>query len=150
MGRPADRLPLVSAGPGWTTARLIVQLRDLEVPLPEVRAILGADPDERRRRLSDRTATGSRRRSWRLHGALHQLDQMTRKEMTHVSDDTPTTDTAVHRGLAAALFNHVWTLLETSDRTRDQDDEMLHAAHASRYHWSQTGAEAEPLPAGDR
>jgi hypothetical protein len=33
----------------------------------------------------------------------------------------------------------VWTLLETEDRTQEQDDEMLHAAHASRWHWSQAG-----------
>lgn len=40
-----------------------------------------------------------------------------------------------HRKQAAALFNHVWRLLEKKRRTRDEDDEMIHAAHASRYHW---------------
>jgi len=45
-----------------------------------------------------------------------------------------------HRALAVALFNHVWTLLEMEDRTREQDDEMLHAAHASRHHWGVVGA----------
>jgi hypothetical protein len=37
------------------------------------------------------------------------------------------------------LFNHVWTLLELPERTREQDDELLHAAHASRHHWGQVG-----------
>ncbi len=45
-----------------------------------------------------------------------------------------------HRALAVALFNHVWTLLEMEDRTREQDDQMLHAAHASRHHWGVVGA----------
>jgi hypothetical protein len=43
------------------------------------------------------------------------------------------------RTLAADLFNLVWTLLEKPDRTQDEDDAMLHAAHASRYHWGEVG-----------
>jgi hypothetical protein len=43
------------------------------------------------------------------------------------------------RQLAVSLFNYVWTLIEQSDRTRAQDDAMLHAAHASRHHWAQVG-----------
>jgi hypothetical protein len=43
------------------------------------------------------------------------------------------------RTLAAELFNAVWRLLEKPDRTPDEDDEMLHAAHASRYHWIRAG-----------
>lgn len=45
----------------------------------------------------------------------------------------------LHRHLAVDLFNHVWTLMKTENRTRAQDDEMLHAAHASRYHWGEIG-----------
>jgi hypothetical protein len=45
-----------------------------------------------------------------------------------------------HRGLGVSLFNHVWTLLEVGSRTREQNDEMLHAAHASRHHWGVVGA----------
>ena len=44
-----------------------------------------------------------------------------------------------HRQLGVDLFNHVWTLLDAPVRTRAQDDEMLHAAHASRHHWAQAG-----------
>src|SRR3712207_382671 len=43
------------------------------------------------------------------------------------------------RRLAADLFNTVWSLLERTDRTQADDDTMLHAAHASRYHWGQVG-----------
>lgn len=48
-------------------------------------------------------------------------------------------DGAAQRQLAIDLFNHVWSLLETTNRTIDQDDEMIHAAHASRYHWGEVG-----------
>ena len=44
-----------------------------------------------------------------------------------------------HRQLGVDLFNHVWTLLESRDRTSAQDDELLHAAHASRHHWGRVG-----------
>ncbi len=48
-------------------------------------------------------------------------------------------DAKVERRLAARLFNRVWELLEHTDRNVTDDDEMLHAAHASRHHWGQVG-----------
>ena len=45
----------------------------------------------------------------------------------------------VHRSEGVALFNAVWEMLETGDRSPAQDDQMVHAAHASRWHWSQAG-----------
>ena len=51
----------------------------------------------------------------------------------------PEIDAAVRRALAVGLFNHTWTLLEKGDRTPAEDDEMVHAAHASRYHWGEVG-----------
>jgi hypothetical protein len=48
-------------------------------------------------------------------------------------------DPLAERALAAGLFNHVWELLELTDRTALQDDAMVHAAHASRWHWGQVG-----------
>ena len=53
-----------------------------------------------------------------------------------------------HRQLAADLFNHTWELLDLSERTQDQIDEMIGAAHASRYHWSVVG-EPVNLARGD-
>jgi len=41
------------------------------------------------------------------------------------------------RLLAAQLFNETWRLMEQRDRTAQDDDRMIHAAHASRYHWGQ-------------
>ncbi len=39
------------------------------------------------------------------------------------------------RRLAAELFNATWTLIEHPGRTPDDDDRMVHSAHASAYHW---------------
>ena len=44
-----------------------------------------------------------------------------------------------HRQLAVDLFNHTWELLEKSQRTQAEIDEMIHSAHASRYHWGLAG-----------
>ena len=38
-----------------------------------------------------------------------------------------------HRRLGVDLFNEVWRLIES----REDDDRMLHAAHASRFHWGE-------------
>jgi hypothetical protein len=46
------------------------------------------------------------------------------------------------RQLAVDLFNGVWRLMDTENRTPEQDDRMLHMAHASRYHWEQVGTPA--------
>ena len=45
----------------------------------------------------------------------------------------------LHRALAAYLFNLTWRLLDRAHRTPSQRDEMVHAAHASRYHWGRAG-----------
>ena len=44
-----------------------------------------------------------------------------------------------HRQLAVDLFNHTWELLDKSELTQAEVDEMIHAAHASRYHWGLVG-----------
>jgi hypothetical protein len=41
--------------------------------------------------------------------------------------------TVDHRRLGVDLFNEVWRLIES----READDRMIHAAHASRYHWGE-------------
>jgi hypothetical protein len=46
------------------------------------------------------------------------------------------------RALAIQLYNTTWDLIDKPDRTRDDDDELLHRAHASRYHWGEVGTAA--------
>lgn len=52
---------------------------------------------------------------------------------------TPKTEREWHRREAARLFNEVWRLLEKKNRTATDVDGMIHAAHASRYHWGIVG-----------
>jgi hypothetical protein len=61
--------------------------------------------------------------------------------MTTRAKEPPPTP-AQRRQLAVDLFNHVWALLELERRSPEQDDEMIHAAHASRHHWGEIGAPA--------
>src|SRR2546426_9452326 len=42
------------------------------------------------------------------------------------------------RKLAVGLFNEVWRLLE-KNRSPAEDERMIHAAHASRFHWGEVG-----------
>ena len=44
-----------------------------------------------------------------------------------------------HRRLAVELFNSVWKLIDKPDRMAEEDLAMIHAAHASRYHWGVAG-----------
>ena len=153
------------------TARVIARLRDLELPLDGIRAYLATDdPSERRRLLIDhrkRIEARTFRLQYVLHAvgrlaadptdpaaAAHSTDPINPKEATTMT--TPTTDaltdldSATHRALGVALYNHVWTLLETADRTPAQVDEMIHATHASRFHWSRAeGSEPVNLARGE-
>lgn len=45
----------------------------------------------------------------------------------------------IHRKFAVDLFNTVWEYLEKPDRTTEENDTMLNAAHASRFHWEVVG-----------
>ena len=141
------------------TARTIVRLRDLEVPLDGIRAYLGTDDPAERRRLLTEHRKHIEARTFRLQYVLHAVgrlaaDPADTKEVIPMT--TPTTDAltdldaATHRALGVALYNHVWTLLETADRTPAQVDEMIHSAHASRFHWSRAeGSEPVNLARGE-
>ena len=57
-------------------------------------------------------------------------------------------DRKSHRRFAADCFNGTWKLLLKKKRTRDEDLEMIHRAHASRYHWGVVG-DATTLAIGE-
>lgn len=61
------------------------------------------------------------------------------EERTDMDDATLSVEPAVHRQLAADLFNATWELMDKSDRTTIEDERMIHTAHASRYHWDRVG-----------
>lgn len=48
-----------------------------------------------------------------------------------------------HRWFAVECNNRTWDLIEKADRTADETDAMLHAAHASCHHWLQIGGPLE-------
>ena len=61
---------------------------------------------------------------------------------------TDSTQKDLHRQFAVELFNLTWDLLDKPDRSQIEDDHMIHAAHASRYHWEIAG-EAVNLARGE-
>ena len=126
------------------TGRWIRRLRDLDVPLHDIQVVLD-DPAQTPKRL-EAYAREVEADLFRRQRILHQLRNLSDDEKGHPM--TTTTDTSMRslapeeeRRLAADLFNHTWELLETTDRSAAQDDRMLHAAHASRFHWEQVGDE---------
>jgi DNA-binding transcriptional MerR regulator len=132
------------------TGRTIARLRELEVPLDEIRLILATDDPVEQLRLVASHRARVEARAFQLQRVLHHTSQIVnRKEpLVAAPTTTPELDRATQRALAVGLFNHTWTLLEKADRTAAETDEMIHSAHASRYHWGQVG-EAVNLGRGE-
>ena len=135
--------------------RTIARLRDLELPLDEIRAVLGTDdPAEQRRRIAVHRAS-LQARTFRLQRLLHRLGQISDGKEPIVPDSPAATsdatlDAATHRLLGVDLFNATWSLLELADRSASQTDALIHAAHASRHHWALAeGSGAENLARGE-
>jgi hypothetical protein len=89
----------------------------------------------------------------RRQGGRQRKDSVTAMSENQEAATAPTTATAPtaasapgtgsvsdERMLAAQLFNETWRLMEKENRTKEDDDRMIHAAHASRYHWGQVPA----------
>lgn len=120
------------------------------MPLEAIRTYLASDDPADRRAILAEHRRRIEARTVRLQRVLHVTGQLAAAPATttpssdqeRIPMTAPTLDTiadidgATHRRLAVALFNHVWTLIEQPDRTPVQTDEMIHAAHASRFHWS--------------
>jgi hypothetical protein len=64
---------------------------------------------------------------------------MTSKGVCPMSDSETYSLEEAHRHFARALNGQVWGLLEKSERTAAEDEQMVYAAHASCYHWLQVG-----------
>lgn len=125
-------------------ARRIATLRAVDLPLEDVRRCLDSDEDalaavlEQHRRRLDARLTRVQRQAHSLH---HLITDGMEPRMTDDASD--------ERKLGIALFNATWTLLEKEDRTRDEDDTMLHMAHASRYHWGASNCPPQNLARGE-
>ncbi len=131
-------------------ARTIAKLRSLELPLDEIRQSLATNDHAVRRRILTAHNNRLQARVTRLHWILHQLsheaganlaDTDSEREEIEMPDAATTEplDAATQKELAKRLFNRVWELLEKSDRSLSDDEELVDAAHASRYFWSIVG-----------
>ncbi len=132
-------------------ARLVQLLRSVDVPLEQVRECLAAPEDEER--IRNVLAPHRRRlqaRLDRIRGDLHRIDHLLKDGIFTAMTDSQTKTTkgpadseaAAERQQAIDLFNGVWRLMEQEERSTEEDDTMLHMAHASRYHWGQVGTVA--------
>ena len=52
-----------------------------------------------------------------------------------MSDEIEFDVNQAHTYFAKKVNGRVWELLEKEERTREEDDEMVHAAHTSLFHW---------------
>lgn len=60
--------------------------------------------------------------------------------MTEPTEDlTPDDVEAWHRAFAPRAFNETWVLLDADPLSREEEEEMLAATFASRYHWYAVG-----------
>jgi DNA-binding transcriptional MerR regulator len=135
-------------------ALAIRRLRDLELPIEAIRAVLEADDPAEQRRLLASHRSRVEARANRLHLVMHHLSQLSSGKdrlVPHQSTGNPgDLDPAAHRRIGVDLFNHAWTLIERPDRTDAETDEMIHAAHASRWHWARAeGATSVNLARGE-
>ena len=121
------------------SAERIRMLRRLELPLDDIATLVETeDPALIHRVLVDhqrRTAI----RSAQLKIVLQGLQPLIDGKESVMSTPVEAID---HRRLGVDLFNKTWTLMEKDDRTEAEDDELLHCAHASAYHWLQVGTPA--------
>ena len=60
-----------------------------------------------------------------------------------MTEEKKYTEREAHKKFAVDCFNLVWSLMEKKDRTKDDDDRMMHATHASRFHWGEIGSPVE-------
>lgn len=49
----------------------------------------------------------------------------------------------MHKKLAVDNFNKTWDLIDKKDRSKQEDRQMIHTAHASLFHWMQIGSPLE-------
>lgn len=52
-------------------------------------------------------------------------------------------DMEAEKDLARSLFNSCWKLIDKLNRTAEEDAEMIHLAHTSRWHWGNVGGAQE-------
>jgi tetratricopeptide (TPR) repeat protein len=67
------------------------------------------------------------------------ITPVSQAEESDAGDDSKCTEIECHKKFAIESNNEVWGLLTKESRTAQEDENMIHAAHASHYHWSKIG-----------
>ncbi|MDH4210481.1 MAG: hypothetical protein OEV79_03445 [candidate division WOR-3 bacterium] len=70
---------------------------------------------------------------------LMLITPVSQAEKSDAGDDSKCTEAECHKKFAIECNNEVWGLLTRESRTEQEDENMIHAAHASHYHWSKIG-----------
>ena len=123
-------------------AEWIRTLRLLELPLDDIATILATDDAATLKRLLVDQQRRTRVRQAELGWILQRLQPLIEGKEPVMGIKAETLDPEQQRQLGAELFNKTWTLMEKTDRTPEEIDEMIHCAHASAYHWIQVGTAA--------
>jgi len=123
-------------------AEWIRTLRRLEVPLDDVATILSTDDPATLKRLLADHRRRTVEREVQLKWILQRLQPLIDGKETVMGTKAEALDPEAQRQLGIDLFNRCWTFIEKDERTREEDDEMIHCAHASAYHWMQVGTKA--------
>jgi DNA-binding transcriptional MerR regulator len=114
-------------------AEAIRLLRRLDMPLDEIRSTLSAqDPVALRAALVSHQRQMAGRDS-ELRAAMGKLQRLIDGRETIMGMRSESLRPEEHRRLGIDLYNRTWTLMDAPG------DEMLHCAHASAYHWMQSG-----------
>jgi DNA-binding transcriptional MerR regulator len=123
-------------------AETIRMLRRLELPLDDVATLLATDDAELVRRVLVEHQRRTAIRSAELKVVLQGLQPLIDGKEPVMDAKAEALDLETHRRLGVDLFNKTWTLMEKEARTTDDDDELIHCAHASAYHWMHVGTAA--------
>jgi DNA-binding transcriptional MerR regulator len=123
-------------------AETIRLLRRLEFPLDEIASLLDADDPARVRRVLLDHQRRTALRSAQLKGVLQRLQPLLDGKESIMGTQAQALDAETDKRLGIDLFNKTWTFLDMESRTREEDDEMLHCAHASAFHWFHVGTQA--------
>jgi DNA-binding transcriptional MerR regulator len=123
-------------------AEWIRTLRLLELPLDDIATILATDDAATLKRLLVDHQRRTRVRQAELGWILQRLQPLIEGKEPVMGMKAEILDPEQERQLGVELFNKTWTLMEKTDRTPEEIDEMIHCAHASAYHWLQVGTAA--------
>jgi DNA-binding transcriptional MerR regulator len=123
-------------------AEWIRTLRRLELPLDDIATVLATDDPATVKRLLVEQQRRTAIRQVELKWILQRLQPLIDGKEPVMGTKADALDSETQRRLGVDLFNKTWTLMERENRTPEEDDEMIHCAHASAYHWQQVGTPA--------